>query len=302
MKNYSKGKINWRFYIIAYLDVMGQKEAFKNIASVPKTKKQEKQLIQALKKTYTFIGHFRNGFQKYFEQSKKSTGIERNVPKNMRHLYKQMMKNDIHFSHFSDFVIPWTPLETKSHSCVQLNSILGIMSACASMVLLSLYSQHAIRGGIEVEAGLELDSGEPYGPVLNKAYTLESKVADYPRIIIGNGLINYLQVHKNLPGQDVFSKYTRELSKKCLNLIKRDLDGFYFLDWLSEDIEQHFNDVQERQQKESIGQILKGAARFISIERERFISIQDTKLVGRYTKLGNYFHSRVKNWKAWINK
>lgn len=64
-------------------------------------------------------------------------------------------------------------------------------------------SKKAFRAGVEVGLGTELDNGEIYGPVLYKAYELESKVAEYPRIVVGKELINYLttlvNAHEQLP-------------------------------------------------------------------------------------------------------
>ena len=59
--------------------------------------------------------------------------------------------------------------------------------------------------GVEVGLGTELDNGEIYGPVLYKAYELERELPEYPRIVVGRELINYLtqlaQGHKQIPEQ-----------------------------------------------------------------------------------------------------
>jgi hypothetical protein len=49
-----------------------------------------------------------------------------------------------------------------------------------------------IRGGIELGLAMDIDNDDIYGPALARAYTLESKVAQYPRIVIGEELILYL--------------------------------------------------------------------------------------------------------------
>ena len=291
--------IRWRYYVVAYLDVLGQKEAFHNVDRIPSNEDEKTRLIETLKKTFGFLGTFRSGFKSYFSQLVQPTEIGEKIPEDKKVLFEQMRGSDIHFSQFSDFVIAWAPLEMGSHPCVQINSIWGILTASASMFILSLFARHAIRGGIEVGTGLEMDTGEPYGPALNKAYSLESRIADYPRIVVGGQLIDYLRSHSVMVGEDVMTRYAKEHASRCLNMVKRDTDGFPFLDWLGKDIENLFKIVQTPNPKASTEQILQGVGRFILEEKEKFALRQDAKLVERYTKLGNYFHSQIANWEAW---
>jgi hypothetical protein len=50
------------------------------------------------------------------------------------------------------------------------------------------------------------DAHEVYGPGLVNAYTLESTVADYPRIVTGSGLIAVLEYFLQLPLEPVLSQ------------------------------------------------------------------------------------------------
>jgi hypothetical protein len=45
-----------------------------------------------------------------------------------------------------------------------------------------------VRGGIEIGLGAELDDREIFGSGISEAYRLESKIADWPRILIGKQL------------------------------------------------------------------------------------------------------------------
>jgi hypothetical protein len=291
--------IKWRYYVVAYLDVLGQKEAFHSVDFIPSSESEKAKLIEALKNTFHFLEVFRNGFKTYFDQLTKPTETSEKVPEDKKALFEEMRKSDIHFSQFSDFVIAWAPLQTDSHPCAQINSIWGILTAASSMFILSLFARHAVRGGIEIGTGLEMATGEPYGPALNKAYSLESRVADDPRIVIGGQLIDYFHSHKNMAGNDVFTNYAREHADRCLKMVRRDIDGFPILDWMGKDIEGLFKTIEPPNQKASTAQILQGVDQFINNERERFVRRQDAKLVERYTKLTNYFRSRVTDWEAW---
>jgi hypothetical protein len=63
-----------------------------------------------------------------------------------------------------------------------------------------------------------------FGPALNEAYELQKKCAIYPRIIFDKDIID-----------DYFFNSDRNHDKNLEKLIKKDSDGFYYLDYLSLD-------------------------------------------------------------------
>ena len=67
---------------------------------------------------------------------------------------------------------------------------------------------------------------------LSRPYELESKIAKYPRIVIGDELIEYLEYKQNIPGEDIFIATNKKLSEVCFDLITLDDDGYPFLDYL----------------------------------------------------------------------
>ena len=71
-------------------------------------------------------------------------------------------------------------------------------------------------------------------------YELESKVAEYPRIVIGQERINYLTQltngHKQLPEQDKEDiDLCKLMATRCLKMIVQDLDGVPILDYLGKE-------------------------------------------------------------------
>src|SRR5438045_4043107 len=62
-----------------------------------------------------------------------------------------------------------------------------------SLMLTSLAWGHPIRVGLDVGTGVEVERGQLYGPAVVKAYELESRAAEYPRVIVGDTLADYLQ-------------------------------------------------------------------------------------------------------------
>ncbi|NQU68474.1 MAG: hypothetical protein HQ510_11070 [Candidatus Marinimicrobia bacterium] len=64
------------------------------------------------------------------------------------------------------------------------------------------------------------------GPALIEAYQLESEIAIFPRIIISEGLNNYIDVRN--PSSEPFSQ-----NCQLKNMLRLDSDGTYFLDLLN---------------------------------------------------------------------
>ena len=60
------------------------------------------------------------------------------------------------------------------------------------MFLVTLVWGHPARGGLDVGLGVEIAPGEVYGAALERAYQLESEVAQHPRLVIGKELVAYL--------------------------------------------------------------------------------------------------------------
>ena len=76
-----------------------------------------------------------------------------------------------------------------------------------------------VRGGIDIGVGVDLYPNEVYGPVAASAYKLESEVADYPRIVIGSGLLDYVLWLESTRGSDWNAVKTRELATTCREVV-----------------------------------------------------------------------------------
>ena len=101
-----------------------------------------------------------------------------------------------------------------------------MLSAYTCVSILEFRAGTFFRGGIEIGAGIELSDGDLYGPVLNNVHQLEEKVANYPRVVIGKRLDNF--IHSE--GQPVDIEYfpnsalanARDI---CKGLVCQDNDG-----------------------------------------------------------------------------
>ena len=290
----SNDKINYYFYLLAFIDVLGQKEAFADLGNEPLTDDHPK-LIEAHKQTAFFIETLRNAFKDFFDAYTEEREPKAKVPPEKMDQFKAMLKSNLKHQRFSDCIQAYVCLHTDKYHSNAVNGVYGTLLACGGMLLLSLASKKAFRAGVEVGLGTELDNGEIYGPVLYKAYELESRVAEYPRIVVGRELINYLtqlaQGHKQIPEQ---AKEDVELCKlmatRCLKMIVQDLDSVPILDYLGNEFFQSINENPER--AEEFGDVLNLAFEFVESEYLKRKQVGNKKLALRYYLLLNYFKAR----------
>jgi len=78
-----------------------------------------------------------------------------------------------------------------------------------------------LRGGIDVGPGLDIDENEIYGAVLVHAHRLESKHAEYPRALIGEGLLRYLSALETSEDPGAWKGHSAERASACHKIITR---------------------------------------------------------------------------------
>lgn len=285
-------------YVVAFIDVLGQKEAFEGLHYVPVTKEETEKFKQAHSKTAFFIEELREWFNNFFDAYKDTKSIIQ-VPEVKQEQFEEMRKVTLKIRSFSDCVQAFVSLQDNKYHSPCINGVFGILGACGTTLLLSLAKNKPFRAGVGLGACTELGTGEAYGPGFFDAYSLESKNAQYPRIVIGGHVVNYLGnlINKNqqLPNQ---TKEDIELcsimADNCMKSIKRDIDGYPFLDFLGDKFleltTQHVSDDL----KKALPGIFKSAFKFVESEYEKRREAKDQKLASRFFMLHNYFRAREK--------
>lgn len=84
-----------------------------------------------------------------------------------------------------------------------------------------------LRGGITV-GDVALSYGQLFGPAVIRGYELESQVARFPRIVVGEEVL--IEVKRN-PALWTHDDGETEF-KAVMSLLRRDFDGEYFVDYL----------------------------------------------------------------------
>jgi hypothetical protein len=134
---------------------------------------------------YDFLG-WREKIQQAGLDPEKIGRLRRMILRHTRSLggQQQYTAPEVRFTSFSDnIVVSQTPDRI---------SVLHLLGTLAAFQLASAGDGFLVRGGVTI-GFINHDSASVFGPALNRAYELESELADVPRIIIDDGVLSSLE-------------------------------------------------------------------------------------------------------------
>lgn len=259
-------------YLIIFLDILGQRQELKKI-----------------KKTIGTVDFLRNSFEDYFKASNSYETDISLVPPEFAQELKACQKSEAYFYGFSDSIIIAVPLMSNDENCTAMNGIYTALVATGGISLLAIAGKTILRGGLDVGVATQIQKNEIYGPALERAYYLESNIAEYPRFVVGDEFLEYLRWVEHKDYKTLRGKVAKEQAKLCQTFITQDTDGFFMLDFLGKSIkEAGGGSIDSR--------IVKSAYDFLVSQHKKFVAKEDLKLTSRYFRILNYFHSRMKVW------
>jgi hypothetical protein len=155
-----------------------------------------------------------------------------------------------------------------------------------------LSKEQPIRGSIDIGWGVEMYPNELYGRALASAYDLESKVADYPRIVIGDHLYKFLVASYNslsrFQPSNSHDQYLKIIAlhyaSRCLEFTGRDDSDTYFLHYLGDTFLHETYLSNEVSNK-----TFSSAYIYILSQIQLHTANKDPKLLQRYQMLKLYF-------------
>lgn len=211
-------------YVCSLIDILGQKEELLKLNSLS-LEKDTKQIENIFQNTYSSkIAYFRDF-------------LDRSV--NLINDYKvikteNFSSNNIRSYSFSDLIVSYVSLRDDVNK-LQFEGMYYLLVANGITFLEMLSKSIPLRGGIDIGIGISIANNEIYGSVILNPYLLESTVASSIRLVVGEKLYEYIastannQIEAN---ESIDSNIN--WAKKCLAIIKKDTDGSYILDYLSE--------------------------------------------------------------------
>lgn len=275
-------------YCIAFIDLLGQREEYKNEGLLPNfgSDQEREAFYEKIKKTIVPIFALQKDAETMMETAlTHNQEYQKIFPPELYKTYVKMRKTNIKSQRWSDGLVFFTSLGDPDIKCplAELFSLCGLAGALCFM---GLARMQPIRGAIDIAWGLELHDGELYGAAVAKAYEMESYVAQYPRIIVSDRTINYLEAHRQNTGNDIYSQCNRKLADKCLDILAEDVDGNFVIHYLG-------NQFKECISKNVHNDLYQKALKFIESQLEKHRKSKErtdaNKLSFRYSHLLDYF-------------
>lgn len=270
------------YYAVAFLDVMGQKTRIRELRGVPTNVAGVRAAAEILRDTVGYLRRVRSLFDGTFKTINTTTPIFDSIPDEKKALAHAMRASEVSYRGLSDSLIATVPLRNENDHCTPMNGVFATMWASCCVAVVALTDGKSIRGGIDVGWGVPLGDGEFYGAALERAYTLESVCADYPRIVVGEELRNYLGFVEGNQSTTPFAGLARDLARECGKLIVEDEDGKQVLDLVGPSIR-------------SLGplgeEVIRLAVTNTQNHEMHFRRLGNVKLADRYRRLTNLLKS-----------
>jgi len=277
------------YYAVLFLDVLGQRDSLRALRALPRNPREQEATLRVLQGTVGFIKTLRDYFINYFDEASRSVIDSGSLPENQRRLLKDLRRMEPKIRGFSDCAVISISLRDADKSPAAVNELFAALYGACGLASLSLSLGHALRGGVEVGLGMEVEAGEAYGPALERAAGLEARMASYPRLLVGADLLKFLQAVIDEGQKTPHQRVAAGVARECMKLVARDSDQLPILDFLGAGVREKAGTVIQTN-------VVRDAYTFVVREHERFASVHDVKLSGRYARLRSYFESRLALW------
>jgi len=277
-------------YALALIDFLGQSRELKEWDFRPQTSdeiaKWQRAVQNTLGRVQTWREKFENAFREHETKHRQTLdSVVAARPPDRREAIKRFGQTKLLFRYFSDTVIVYTTLQNE-HGFPQISSLCGLIATCGSLLLEGLVSGAPMRGAIEVGVLSHFPTGDPYGPALACAHHMESKQADYPRILVGPRLLSYLDELDADTRHDAPRQAIRRGVAACRAMLTRDAEGHTMIDYLNDPRPTISGPHPE------LAEIRDDAFRIIVAQRDRFERAGEVKIAGKYGRVEQYFRSR----------
>jgi hypothetical protein len=274
-------------YLVAIIDVLGQSNAVLEGDTYPPTIEELEKTRSNLRETSEYIKSLRETLRNHYKKYRKNRGVFSGLSDSQKKIEQKMRTYIAEQRSVSDAIIINVPLKNNTENSVPINNILSTFQGICIVYNKALAEQKPIRGGRDVGLGTKIGHMEVYGSALVKAYQLESERADYPRILVGEALWQYINYVENQKVDTQFSRRAKELATECKTYVKR-FHNQLFLDVIGEAVKTSDLNIDS-------SLVSRGYSYIVSYQRDSIMK-NDQEIASRYKKLKEYYDSRLKHW------
>ena len=278
-------------YLVIFIDILGQRNSLRQIKRLPTNEEENEKFISGVKETLGKVESLRGSFEKYFDSLNAENASADLVPKEYTSVLKESQKSEVYYYGISDSLIIAVPLINDNENCKAIRGVYAALIATCGIGLIMLSEAIVIRGGLDVGIATRIGDKEIYGPALERAYFFENTLAEYPRFLVGNELMQYLLSVEQKNCSTMLGSLGQEAARSCKKLIIHDCDGRLMLDFLGVHIKEIlFPAVIDEP-------LVEKAFNFVNSQCELFSEDNNFKLSSYYHRLLSYFKSRLSIWK-----
>jgi hypothetical protein len=216
-------------YAVAFIDLLGQRAAMPERHLPP----NKEEAIAIVKKSVGRIVSTQKLFESFYNSYASSRSIYSKLPQSIQSSVPDMAPGQLKWQYFSDGLVVYVPLGSGLVAS-PVNSLLGLLLASGMLCLTGLAGRSPIRAGIDAAWAVEYRPNELYGSAVAYAYKLESEIAQWPRVVVGEGLVGYLQHYATDGDNETSSQFRRAIAALCLELLAKDIDDNIIVDYLGQ--------------------------------------------------------------------
>lgn len=277
-------------YVVGFFDLLGQQDALKGQCLIPKfsSPDEDRAFRQKLMESVGSIYLLQKRAEDLIGGAlrvRRNSPLRAQLTNKQRRTWDQMHRSNLRTQRWSDGLMNFVALGDPTVLC-PMTAIFAQIGMAGALCFMGLSSKQPIRGALEVAWGVELNPGELHGAAVARAYELESKVAQWPRIVLGPQLVRYLSLQAANPAKDAFAQNNRALAQFCAGMIATDVDGQHIVDYLGDT----FRDGVMRAVHDGM---YDGALKYINAQIECHRGTSNVKLQTRYETLLQYFDARM---------
>jgi len=271
-------------YCASFLDLLGQRDSMKGqgLLLLDEGGSPRLEVKKSMAESVGKILSFQSDADNFLNQEPNDS-IRDEMDDEEKLAYDDICKQKMKRQRWSDGLV----LYTSMNAVAPMFAIYEVMYASACLCFQQLAKGAPIRGGIDISWGAELHENELYGAIVANSYALENDVAQYPRIVVGDRVLVYLEEAKAHPDvENNAAKLNKALAKFCRSMLVRDIDGYMILDYLSPVMIEAVGEATSRE-------LLDSAIRFAQSQYYlHSVKERNSKLAARYNWLLSYLENK----------
>lgn len=205
-------------YCVSFIDLLGQRDAARGQGLLRSTESEEEHeaFQKLLRDNIGGILQLQQDVEEWKEalSPDPNSSLRQGLSDEERTTWDEIQFESVKTQYCSDGFVKFVCIGNQEHK-YPVKGVFELFCTAGYFCLLGLVRHRPVRGAIGIAWGSEIRPGELYGPAIVRAYELESEVAQYPRIVIGQEVVGFLEAHKSNPEDGLVSKVNRVMRNRA---------------------------------------------------------------------------------------